>query len=85
MAEADVERTMLWPDKQVVHRNLPEMFRKYFPKCRVIIDCTGIFIETPSDLQVTAMCCSNYKQQYTIKFLVGISPNGAISVWRQGN
>ena len=63
---------VLWPDRHVMHINLPEMLRN-------IIDCTEIFIETPSDLEVAAMCWSNYKQHYTVKFLVGITPNEAIS------
>ena len=49
------------------------------PKCRVIIDCTELFIETPSSLEVAAMCWSNYKQHYTAKFFIGITPNGHIS------
>ena len=60
-------------------RNLPEMSRRYFPKCRVIIDCTEIFVETPSDLEVAAMCWSNYKLYHTFKFLIGITPNEAAS------
>lgn len=55
------------------------MFLKYYPKCRVIIDCTEVYIETPSSLEIAAMCWSNYKQHYTVKFLIGITPNGAIS------
>jgi hypothetical protein len=55
------------------------MFRKYYPKCRVTIDCTELFIETPSSLEVAAMCWSNYKEHYTVKFSIGITPNGYIS------
>ena len=56
---------------------LPSMFRKYYPKCRVIIDCTELFIEKPS-LEIEAICWS-YEQHYTTKFLIGITPNGHIS------
>ena len=55
------------------------MFREYYPKCRVILDCTEVFIETPSDLAVATQCWSDYKHHHTTKFLVGITPNGAIS------
>nr|XP_047122976.1 uncharacterized protein LOC124806268 [Hydra vulgaris] len=54
------------------------MFRKYYPKCSIIIDCSELFIETPSSLDTAASCCSNYKHHYTVKYLVGITPNGAI-------
>ena len=70
---------IMWPDRVVCNRNLPDMFRIYYPKCRVILDCTEVFIETPSDLAVAAQCWSDYKHHHTIKFLVGITPNGAIS------
>ena len=68
-----------WPDRHMIRRNLPSMFQKYYPKCCVIIDCSEIFIETPSSLDVAAMCWSNYKHHYTIKYLIGITPNGAVS------
>ena len=53
--------------------------KKYYPKCCVIIDCTECFIETPSSLDVATQCWSQYKHHTTIKFLVGITPNGAVS------
>jgi len=68
-----------FPDRSVIVRNLPSMFRRYYPKCRVIIDCTEFFIATPSSLEEAAMCWSNYKQHYTVKVLIGITPNGYIS------
>ena len=55
------------------------MFRPRFSKCRVIIDCTEIFIERARNLTVWALTWSNYKHQNTIKILVGIAPKGAIS------
>ena len=71
-----------WPDRTIIRRNLrnlPTIFRKYYPKCRVINDCSEVFVQTPTSLDVAAMCWSNYKSHSTVKFLVGIPPNGAIS------
>ena len=68
-----------WADRSAVRRYLPDGFRKFYPKCRVIIDCTEVFIETPSSLELAAICWSQYKHHHTIKYLVGITPNGAIS------
>ena len=68
-----------WPDRNVIRRNLPSMFRKYYPNCCIIIDCSELFIETPSALDIAATCWSNYKHHSTVKYLVGITPNGAIS------
>lgn len=70
---------IMWPERHIAKRNLPSMFRKYYPRCCVIIDCAEVFIETPSSLDVASMCWSNYKHHSTVKYLVGITPNGAVS------
>ena len=58
---------------------LPECFKKSYPKVRTIIDCTEVFLETPSSLEVQALLWSEYKHHSTFKFLVAITPNGAVS------
>ena len=68
-----------WTDRIQVRRNLPDVFQKYYPKCRVIIDCAEFFIETPASLNAQAFCWSDYKHYSTVKILVGITPNGSIS------
>ncbi len=40
---------------------------------------TEVFIEQPSDLLARAQVWSNYKHHSTIKFLIGITPQGSIS------
>ena len=50
-----------------------------FSKSVVIIDCTEIFIERPTDLLARAQVWSNYKHHSTVKFLIGITPQGTIS------
>ena len=58
---------------------LPKCFKKSYPKLRTIIDCTEMFFETPSSLEVQALLWSEYKHHSTFKFLVAITPNGAVS------
>jgi len=58
---------------------LHQCFKKLYPKVRTIIDCTEVFVETPSSLEAEANMWSDYKHHSTIKFLVAITPNGAIS------
>ena len=70
---------LMWPDRNIIRRNLLTMFRKYYPKCVVIIDCAEVFIQMPSSLDNAAMCWSDYKHHSTMKYFVGITPNGAIS------
>ena len=45
----------------------------------MIIDASELFIQTPSDLMLQSSTWSNYKQHNTTKFLIGITPNGAIT------
>nr|XP_047140775.1 uncharacterized protein LOC105846491 [Hydra vulgaris] len=45
----------------------------------VIIDCFEIFINKPSNLCARAATWSQYKHHNTVKFLIGVSPQGMIT------
>ena len=68
-----------WPDRETLRLTMPASFRKFFKQCCVIIDCTEVFIERPHDLLARAQVWSNYKHHTTMKFLIGITPQGTIS------
>ena len=68
-----------WPEKEDVLRTLPSVFRGTYKNTRVIIDCTDIFIERPGNLTARAATWSSYKSNNTLKYLVGVTPCGAIS------
>ena len=68
-----------WSEKNTVLKDLPKVFKKAYKKCRVIIDCSEIFIQRPSNLDARAKTYSNYKNHNTLKFLVGITPYGTVS------
>lgn len=68
-----------WPEKNTILKNLPKVFKKTYKKCRVIIDCSELFIQRPSNLDARAKTYSNYKHHNTLKFLVGITPYGTVS------
>ena len=68
-----------WPSREVCRKNLPPSFRHLYPNCICIIDCSEIFIETPVCFEARSKTYSNYKKNNTIKFLIGITPNGNIS------
>ena len=57
----------------------PKSFKDLYPTTRVIIDCTEIFIETPSSVRVQSDTYSSYKHHNTVKALVGISPHGLVT------
>ena len=52
---------------------MPLAFHKFFKQCYIIIHCSEIFIEQPSDLLARAQVWSNYKHDSTVKFLIGIT------------
>jgi len=69
-----------WPQREELHRTMPIEFRKHFGvKVAVIIDCFEIFMERPSNLHARAKTWSSYKHHNTVKFLIGITPQGSIS------
>lgn len=68
-----------WPTREEVRATLPECFRSKFCKAVVIIDCTEIFIEQAMNLLARFQTWSNYKSHNTIKYLIGITPQGTVS------
>ncbi|XP_038068667.1 uncharacterized protein LOC119738024 [Patiria miniata] len=71
---------ILWPEREELRLAMPMQFREHFGKrVAVIIDCFEIFIDRPPNLSAGAQTCSNYKHHSTIKYLIGITPQGAIS------
>ena len=56
---------------------MPMSLRKYLKtKVAVIIDCFEIFVNKPSNLAAKFAIWSQYKHHNSVKFLIGISPQG---------
>ncbi|XP_041843948.1 uncharacterized protein LOC121641751 [Melanotaenia boesemani] len=71
---------IIWPEREHLQKTMPMQFRKHFgKKCVVIIDCFEVFIERPSNLKARAETWSSYKHHNTVKFLIGITPQGTVS------
>ena len=70
---------LVWPSQDTIRENMPLIFKQLYPRCRCIIDCSEIFIETPSCFRARAQTYSNYKKHNTVKFLIAITPCGTIS------
>ncbi|XP_065640083.1 uncharacterized protein LOC136072707 [Hydra vulgaris] len=81
---ARVVNLIVWPDRGIIRSNLPICFKKKFKDCVCIIDCTEIFIENPKNLTSRSQTWSNYKHNNTIKYLIGITPAGAVSFLSPG-
>ena len=70
---------IVWPSRDVVRHNMPQVFKDLYPNYCCIIDCTEIFMERPFTLKARAQTYSNYKHHNTVKLLIGITPCGTIS------
>jgi len=71
---------IMWPERENLRKTTPECFRAEFgDKVAVIIDCFEVFIERPSNLLARSCTWSNYKHHNTVKFLIGITPQGVVS------
>ena len=73
-----------WPDRESLLKTLPMAFRRKFHRCTIIIDCFEIFCERPTNLTARAQTWSNYKHHNTIKYLIGIAPQGVITFISNG-
>nr|XP_054922664.1 uncharacterized protein LOC126523280 [Dermacentor andersoni] len=67
------------PPREVIKLSMPPAFKVNYPNCSFIIDCSEIRTEMPSKPDCQHVLYSNYKAGYTVKFLVGIIPNGMIT------
>ena len=69
----------IWPSQSYVRETSPPSFKESYPNTRVIIDCTELFIETPSQPRSQSATCSTYKNHNTGKGLIGVAPRGYLT------
>lgn len=65
-------------DRYVTQKTLPDCFKVNYPKCTLIVDCTEVRTESPSEVRQQHVLFSTYKNGFTLKFLVAIAPSGFI-------
>jgi len=75
---------IIWPQQDVARSNIPESYKPEYRKCVSIIDCFEIFMERPFNLTARAQTWSNYKHHNTIKYLISITPSGAVNFLSTG-
>ena len=66
----------IWMPRSKIKKYMPSCFKPLYKDVRVIVDCTEIRSERPSDFDVQCATYSSYKGCNTHKALVGISPSG---------
>lgn len=79
-AMAKVLRLIIkWPSKEATLRHMPTIYKRKFRKCRCVIDNTEICIHRSSYMTSRSQFWSNYEHNNTMKYLIDITPVGAIS------
>uniref|UniRef100_A0A224Z151 Protein containing DDE Tnp 4 domain n=1 Tax=Rhipicephalus zambeziensis TaxID=60191 RepID=A0A224Z151_9ACAR len=80
-----LRRLVEWPDREQLQQTMPLVFRRAFgTSVAVILDCFEVFIERPSSMLPRAQTWSRYKHHNTVKYLIGIAPQGVITFISQG-
>lgn len=64
---------------QELMETIPMDFCKYFSKY-IIINCFEIFVDRLTSLKACAQTWSNYEHHNSIKVLIGIAPQGAVTI-----
>ena len=76
---------IIWPEREDLRISMPMAFRKdYGDKVVSIIDCFEVKIDQPSNLRARSQTWSHYKHHHTIKYLIGITPQGSIFLISKG-
>ncbi|CAN7980211.1 unnamed protein product, partial [Ixodes pacificus] len=70
---------IVWPTRPNIARTMPTIVRRYYPRCRIIVDCSECRIQRPLNFTARSQTYSHYKSTNTIKFLIGVTPCGAVS------
>lgn len=74
-----------WPTRENLRQSMPQCFRRDFgQKVVVIMDCFELFTERPSGALNKVYTFSNYKHHQTIKYLIGIAPQGVVTFISEG-
>ncbi|KAJ8910236.1 hypothetical protein NQ315_002560 [Exocentrus adspersus] len=80
-----LKHLVFWPSREVLMKTMPTCFKESFQdKASVIIDCFEIVMETPANLLAKAQSWSSYKHHQTVKYLIGITPQGSVSFISEG-
>lgn len=66
-----------WPERSTIKYTMPEVFQRSFQdQIVIIIDCFEVLIEQSSVLKTSSSTWSNYKHSHTVKYLIGMTPQG---------
>ncbi len=75
---------LVWIERDQIQARMPAAFKALYPDTRVIIDCTEMACEKPGKVRQRVLMYSNYKSNFTLKFLVGVAPSGEFMFASEG-
>ena len=75
---------LVWPDREALVKTMPLSFRTNYPNCITILDCFEVRCDICSNIVDKASCYSSYKACHICKYLIGMSPQGAINFASKG-
>ena len=67
----------VWPTREQINEEMPEIFKRTYPSTRYILDCTELYRQRLSFLSTQSSLYSHYKSHVTYKSLIGVSPSGS--------
>mmetsp|Transcript_17097 Transcript_17097/g.43808 ORF Transcript_17097/g.43808 Transcript_17097/m.43808 type:complete len:324 (-) Transcript_17097:29-1000(-) len=79
-----------FPSAEMVRARMPPGFvqplkgRAPIESVRIVLDCCELPCETPTDPNEAQLYYSEYKKGHTIKFLVGVTPDGTVVFVSEG-
>lgn len=74
-----------WPMRHCTQATMPNHYVKMFGEhVPLIIDCFELFIDGPQKLRAKAKTNPSYKSIHTMKYLIGVTPQGTISFISKG-
>lgn len=69
---------IFWPQRSTIINTMPNAFKRNFENCTCILDCSEVSCERPQTVRQRILMFSHYKNTFTLKFLVAITPSGYI-------
>lgn len=77
MLSASLKVAIKFSSRDKISMNLPKCFEE-FEDVRVVLNCTEIFTQQPTNLCCQLLTYSNYKKSQTCKLMTGVTPSGTI-------
>lgn len=82
---AQLSPLVLWPERHSIHAGMPHQYVEIFgDHVTIIIDCFELFIEKTQNQHSKAETCPSDKSRNTMKYLIGITPQGSVSFISKG-